>query len=169
MKKFKLVVSVLLAVILCITVAPVAFAMGANENVGEQSITFSNFNQLAENERLEKRVIDSNGDMSIVGIERVVEGRSCYSTGSTWRVWFTGVTINAEFYMTVSNDVVTSVYDDSISVIGGTYEDDDLTMTSTYGKLSFKVTSLGSIMSGKCWLKGTVTGCEDKIDVTWKM
>ena len=37
------------------------------------------------------------------------------------------------------------------------------------GKLSFKVTSLGSIMSGKCWLKGTVTGSEDKIDVTWRM
>ena len=72
-------------------------------------------------------------------------------------------------YMTVSNNTVTSVFDDTISVIGGTYEDDELTMTSTYGKLSFKVTSLGSIMSGKCWLKGTVTGSEDKIDVTWRM
>lgn len=31
MKKFKLVVSAVLAVFLCITVAPAAFAMGANE------------------------------------------------------------------------------------------------------------------------------------------
>lgn len=169
MKKFKLVVSAVLAVFLCITVAPAAFAMGANENVGEQIVTFSDFTQLAENECLEKSVIDSNGNMAVVGIERVADGRSVYNTGSTWRVWFTGVTINAEFYMTVSNDAVTSVYDDSISVIGGTYEDDELTMTSTYGKLSFKVTSLGSIMSGKCWLKGTVTGSENKIDVTWRM
>ena len=158
MKKFKLVVSAVLAVFLCITVAPAAFAMGANENVGEQIVTFSDFTQLAENECLEKS-----------GIERVADGRSVYKTGSTWRVWFTGVTINAEFYMSVSNDAVTSVYDESISVIGGTYEDDELTMTSTYGKLSFKVTSLGSILSGKCWLKGTVTGSENKINVTWRM
>lgn len=75
----------------------------------------------------------------------------------------------SKLYMTVSNNTVTSVFDDTISVIGGTYEDDELTMTSTYGKLSFKVTSLGSIMSGKCWLKGTVTGSEDKIDVSWRM
>lgn len=169
MKKFKLVLSTWVAIILCITVTPAAFAMGASENVGDQVVTFSDFTQLAENQCLEKSVIDSNGDVAVVGIERVVAGRSCYSTGSTWRVWFTGVTINAEFYMTVSNDAVTSVYDDSISVIGGTYEDDELTMTSTYGKLSFKVTSLGSIMSGKCWLKGTVTGSEDKIDVSWRM
>lgn len=121
------------------------------------------------NEKMEEVVTDSNGNIAIVGIERVIDGQSCYSAGSTWRVWFTGVTINAEFYMTVSNNTVTSVFDDTISVIGGTYEDDELTMTSTYGKLSFKVTSLGSIMSGKCWLKGTVTGSEDKIDVTWRM
>lgn len=169
MKKFKLVLSAWLAVILCITVTPVAFAMGSNENVGEQVVTFSDFTQLAENQCLEKNVIDSNGNVAVVGIERVANGRSCYSLGSTWRVWFTGVTINAEFYMTVSDNTVTSVFDDTISVIGGTYEEDELTMTSTSGKLSFKVTSLGSIMSGKCWLKGTVTGSENKIDVTWRM
>ena len=168
-KRFKFVASVLLALILCLSISPVAFATENDEKVDEQVVTFSDFTQLTENECLEKSVIDSNGDNAIVGIERVADGRSCYSTGSTWRVWFTGVTINAEFYMTVSNDAVTSVYDDSISVIGGTYEDDELTMTSTYGKLSFKVTSLGSIMSGKCWLKGTVTGSENKIDVTWRM
>lgn len=71
MKKFKLVVSAVLAVFLCITVAPAAFAMGANENVGEQIVTFSDFTQLAENECLEKSVIDSNGNMAVVGIERV--------------------------------------------------------------------------------------------------
>ena len=169
MIKFRLVVSALLAVILCVTVSPAAFAMGDDENVEEQVVSFSDFTQLTENECLEKRVIDLNGDMAIVGIERVADGRSCYSTGSTWRVWFTGVTINAEFYMTVSNNTVTSVYDDSILVIGGTYEDDELIMASTYGKLSFKVTSVGGIMSGKCWLKGTVTGSENKIDVTWQM
>lgn len=103
MKKFKLVVSAVLAVFLCITVAPAAFAMGANENVGEQIVTFSDFTQLAENECLEKSVIDSNGNMAVVGIERVADGRSVYNTGSTWRVWFTGVTINAEFYMSVFN------------------------------------------------------------------
>lgn len=50
--------------------------MGANENVGEQIVTFSDFTQLAENECLEKSVIDSNGNMAVVGIERVADGRS---------------------------------------------------------------------------------------------
>ena len=81
MKKFKLVVSAVLAVFLCITVAPAAFAMGANENVGEQIVTFSDFTQLAENECLEKSVIDSNGNMAVVGIERVADGRSVYKIG----------------------------------------------------------------------------------------
>lgn len=40
MKKFKLVVSAVLAVFLCITVAPAAFAMGANENVGSRLLHF---------------------------------------------------------------------------------------------------------------------------------
>lgn len=169
MNKIKLVMSALLVAILCVTVSPAAFAMGNDKNVEEQVVTFSDFTQLAENEHLEERVIDSNGDVAIVGIERVADSRSSYSNGSTWRVWFTGVTINAEFYMTVSDNTVTSVFDDTISVIGGTYEDDELSMASTYGKLSFKVTSLGSILSGKCWLKGTVTGSDNKIDVTWQM
>lgn len=169
MKRYRLALTVLLALLFCMPVSPCALAAEAGEGVKEYSVSFSDFSQMAENEKMEKIVTDSNGNIAIVGIERVIDGRSCYSAGSTWRVWFTGVTINAEFYMTVSNNTVTSVFDDTISVIGGTYEDDELTMTSTYGKLSFKVTSLGSIMSGKYWLKGTVTGSEDKIDVSWRM
>ena len=169
MKRYRLALTVLLALLFCMPVSPCALAAEAGEGVKEYSVSFSDFSQMAENEKMEKIVTDSNGNIAIVGIERVIDGRSCYSAGSTWRVWFTGVTINAEFYMTVSNNTVTSVFDDTISVIGGTYEDDELTMTSTYGKLSFKVTSLGSIMSGKCWLKGTVTGSEDMIDVSWRM
>lgn len=165
MKRYRLALTVLLALLFCMPVSPCALAAEAGEGVKEYSVSFSDFSQMAENEKMEKIVTDSNGNIAIVGIERVIDGRSCYSAGSR----FTGVTINAEFYMTVSNNTVTSVFDDTISVIGGTYEDDELTMTSTYGKLSFKVTSLGSIMSGKCWLKGTVTGSEDKIDVSWRM
>lgn len=71
--------------------------------------------------------------------------------------------------MTVSGNKVTSVYDDSISVVGGTYEDEELTSTTTYGKLTFKVKSIAGIITGKCWLKGTVTGNDNKIDVTWQM
>lgn len=170
MTRFKLVVSALLAVVLlCTTGFPISFAVAESENLGEQVVTFSDFNKLDENECIEKNVIDSNGNTAIVGIERIAGYKSFYSADSTWRVWFNGVTINAEFYMTVSDNKVKSVYDESISVIGGTYEDDELTMDLTYGKLSFKVTSVGGIMSGKCWLKGTITGSENKIDVTWRM
>lgn len=61
---------------------------------------------------------------------------------------------------TISNEDKSEITQDRMRSISG---------KSVYGKLSFKVTSLGSIMSGKCWLKGTVTGSEDKIDVSWRM
>ena len=168
MKIFKRLLSVVLVVLLWLVASPMAYAM-ENDGTKVQVVSFTNLAQMDVNEKVEQIIIDSNGNNAIVGIERVADSRSSYSTGSSWRVWFTGVTINAEFYMTVSGNIVTSVYDDTISVIGGTYEDDELTMASNYGKLSFKATSLGAIMSCKCWLKGTVTGSDNKIDVTWQM
>lgn len=168
MKKYKKLLSVVLVVLLYSSTSQIANAM-EEKDTREQMVSFSNLAQMDVNEKLEENIIDSNGNPAVVGIEKVAESRSSNSTGSTWRVWFNGVTINAEFYMTVSGNKVTSVYDDTISVIGGTYEDDELVMTSTYGKLSFKATSLAGIVSAKCWLKGTVTGSDDKIDVTWQM
>lgn len=160
--------SIVISVLLVFTISPLVYA-AEQDNVSENSVTFCDLDKLNVNQGMVQRVLDSHGNEAIVGIERVAMEKFAHRTGTTWRVWFNGVTINAEFYMTVSNNKVTSVYDDSISVIGGTYEEETLTSTATYGKLTFKVKSIAGIMAGKCWLKGTVTGSDDKIDVTWQM
>lgn len=168
MKRCRRLLSTGISLLLLLTISPLAYAL-ERDNVDENIVTFCGLDELKINQRMEQRVLDSNGNEAIVGIERVATEPLAYRSGSTWRVWFTGVTINAEFYMTVSGNKVTSVYDDSISVVGGTYEDEELTSTTTYGKLTFKVKSIAGIIAGKCWLKGTVTGIDDKIEVTWQM
>ena len=69
--------------------------------------------------------------------------------------------------MTVSNNKVTSVYDDTIMIIAGTYDNDILTKSSTYGKLEFKVELFNANLTKKCWLKGTVTGSNNEVIATW--
>lgn len=133
----------------------------------KNTVSFSNLDKIAVGEVLEFDVLDSEGNPATVGIKRMP---SIMKAGSTeWKVWYTGVTINAHFYMTVSNNKVTSVYDEWILIIGGTYDNEKLTKTSTYGKLTFKAESYGGIITGTCWLKGTVTGSNNNIDVTYSM
>lgn len=143
--------------------------------VSDNSVTFTNVDKLKLNESVEYQIVDRKGNPATVGIEKIAETKAV--TGSlakavaanTVKVWYTGVTINAHFYMTVSNNRVTSVYDDWILIIGGTYSNDSLTRTSTYGKLSFTVNAYGGIMAAKCWLKGTVTGSGNNVNATWQM
>lgn len=163
-KKF---LSLVLAAVLSVTLlAQNAFAAEQPPRYGKNSVTFSNLSSVAPDSCLTFDVKDSNGNPATVGIERAPRSRSA---GETWRVWFNGISINAEFYMTVSNNRVTSVFDDRIVIVGGSYDNDVLTKTSTYGKLTFDYTSLGSILSSSCWLKGTVTGSDDEITVDWQM
>lgn len=138
------------------------------------SVTFSNLDNMKIGDVLEYDVIDRNGDPATISIERVgLHGNNKEEAGkatsTAWKVSYTGVVINCRFYMTVSNNKVTSVYDDWILIIGGSYDNASLTKTSTYGKLSFKVTAYAGIMSAKCWLKGTVTGSGNDITVSYQM
>jgi len=135
---------------------------------GNNTITFSNLDSLAENESMEFDVVDSDGNPAKVGIERV-SSSTLRAASTEWKVWYTGVTINAHFYMTVSDNKVTSVYDEWIGTIGGTFSDDSLTNTSQYGKLSFTVDAYAGVASFKCWLKGTVTGSDNDIDISYQM
>ena len=40
------------------------------------------------------------------------------TAGEVWQVWYTWLANHVEFYMTVNDNKVTSVYDYSISLIG---------------------------------------------------
>lgn len=133
----------------------------------DNTITFSNLDNISINESVEFATVDKEGNPVMVGIERVPN--MTRASGKEWKVWYTGITINAHFYMTVSNNKVTSVYDDWILVIGGTYDNSSLTKTKTMGKLSFKVEAYAGIMAATCWLKGTVTGSNNDINISYQM
>lgn len=161
-------VSLLIAIIMVCAISPTAFAMDEPLTTNdEKHIEFSGISQLTLGETMQCVMIGPDGNTEEIGIEKVAN--STRAAGETWRVWYQGINSKSEFYMTVSNNKVTTVYDYSITITGGTYEEASLTKTSTYGKLTFKAVSLGGIISGTCWLKGAVTGEDDQIEVTWQM
>jgi hypothetical protein len=159
--------AILLAVALSLFLCPEAFATApwpSAEPIGENCVVFSH---LMSNESVQYTFTDQSGHPAVVGIE--VISPSDQSRGLVHRVWYTSIYISAEFYMDVYNNKVTSVYDDSITIRGGSFDHETLTKTSMYGKLTFDTTTAIGGVSGKCWLKGTVTGSNDKITVDWKM
>lgn len=166
--KTKKFLSIVLSIVMVLALCPCALAADSQANATQlkDHIRFSNLSQLATGDSVQREV-ETDGGTAVVGISK--EQGYARAGGETWRVWYQGINISAEFYMTVANNRVTSVYDYSISIFGGTYEDAVLTKTSTYGKLTFTYKSLGGVSSSTCWLRGTVTGSDDAIDVDWEM
>lgn len=134
---------------------------------GNNTVVFSNIETMQVNETVEFEVTDAQGQPATIGLQRMPS--TARADGTEWKVWYTGVTINAHFYMTVSNNKVTSVYDEWIMTLGGTFSNENLTKTSTTGKLSFTVDAYAGVASFKCWLKGTVTGSNNDININWQM
>lgn len=169
-KARKKMLSALLAVVMLFSLCSNVFAAETQPALSQTEkghAVFSGISQLALHESIQYLTKDADGGQAVVGIEKVET--LTRSGGETWRVWYKGINSSVEFYMTVSNNKVTSVYDYRIVIIGGSYSDAVLTNTSTYGILTFKVTGLAGLVSGTCWLKGTVTGVDDQIEVTWQM
>ncbi len=139
------------------------------------SVSFTCLDHLSEGEKAEYRTVDASGSEVAVSLEKIAAAGLAdriergVITSETWKVSYDSFAIKAEFNMTVSNNRVTSVYDDWISIIGGTHSNVSLTKTNTYGKLSFDVRAIAGLMSGSCWLKGEVTGSDDQITITWEM
>lgn len=176
-KKWKHIICLVLTAALFFSISPAASTMDRSYS-GQQEggcIRFSGLSALAVGESCQKTIVDAEGNELTIGIKRAAgtepgKGQLRASSGEqVWQVWYSALVVRAEFYMTVSNDRVTSVYDDTISIVGGSYSNARLTKTSTYGKLSFTVTGVMGITSSSCWLKGTVTGENDEIEMTWQM
>lgn len=168
--KMNKAISFILAIAIALSLCPSGAAMDDPPEELEQNtnqIVFCGLSQLDVGESFQRAIEGADGNEALVGIERV-RGYA-RSGGETWRVWYSAIGTNVEFYMTVSNNKVTSVYDYSISLLGATYSDASLTNTQTYGKLTFQYKSIAGIISSTCWLKGTVTGVDDQIEVTWQM
>lgn len=166
------IITALLAVVLILSMVPMsAFAAelpAAPEAraVSDDTITFSNLSGLAVNESVEYQITDNDGNPATIGIQRA---NNVARAGTSWKVWYASGIINSEFYMDVNNNAVSRVYDYKIIIVGGTYDNAILSKTSTYGRLDFKFESWGPIITGNCWLKGTVTGSGNNISVNWSM
>lgn len=133
------------------------------------SVTFQDLDQLSVDDSLVTKVFDSQGNEAEIGITPLP--KSVWSNSQSYKVWFVGVIINAEFYMTVTNNKVTSVSDRYILTYGGVFSNPRLTInsTKTRGQLDFIFTSAGNFVQGDCWLRGEVTGSNNQIKVTHRM
>ncbi|WP_099469022.1 DUF5626 family protein [Konateibacter massiliensis] len=133
------------------------------------------FENLKENPNQSYTGIDKNGEEYTISIEQVEKSTTsglllkAAASTTSWKVSYTSGVLNCYFYMDVSGNKCTSVYDKWILVIGGTYDNTSLTRSSSYGKLEFDVTGYGGIFTGTCWLKGTVTGSDNDINVSYQM
>lgn len=172
MKKIERTVFAVLFVLgILIVSCPTAFAAVSRPSAELKSkncVTFSNLSQLAPDESIQYTVRDRNGNPVTVGIETIPQN-TMRTGGLTHRVWYSSIFIDVEFYMDVSNNQVTSVYDDSVTFRNGSYKNKTLTHTSTWGKLTFDATSAFGGVSSNCWLRGTVTNSDNEITVDWKM
>lgn len=164
-KVIKQVLSMTLTVMMICSLCSTAFA--ANNPSEENNVSFSHVSLIAVGERTQRTFFDADGEEITVALERVAQ--YARAGGETWLVQYKKIGVTVEFYMTVSGNKVTSVYDYYISLAGSTYEDAELSKTSTYGKLTFKHVWIGGLGASTCWLKGTVTGENDEIEVTWRM
>lgn len=129
------------------------------------SITFSHLDSL-HNDVISYALIDGNGENVVVSLRKVNTARSLQSS-STWEVSYSGMTLDCSFYMTVNNNSVTSVYNKKINIKIGSYSNDQLSKTSEEGRLDFTYTF--TMFSSACWLKGTVTGSDNDITVSYSM
>lgn len=137
--------------------------------IEDDSVTFSDLDQLAINESMVATILDSRGEEVQIGITPLPQ--TTWSNSQSYRVWYFSGLVNAEFYMTVTNNQVTAVFDRNITSVGGVYSEPRLTInsTKTRGQLDFTFTAVGNILKGDCWLRGEVTGANNKITVTHKM
>lgn len=169
-KKAVLMLSVVMLVMSISSVSAFAAVSAPSVKSDNRSISVSN---LPVGKNVEIVVVDAEGNPVTIGIERVPTPTTKFALAATasttsYKVYAYGGAINAHFYMNITNNKVTSVQDEWILIIGGSASDTALTNTSTYGKLSFMMTSYLGLISANCWLKGTVTGSNNGVTLSLK-
>ncbi len=160
---------VILAAVMALGVMTSVGANSTADAVGYGSVTFSDLDSLAPGESMDQVVMASVGNSATISLERAADEAETVDGITVWKVSYTGGVINCHFYMTVSDNKVTSVYDRYITTFGGAYDDEVLTSTSAYGKLTFGYKSFFGLVSETCWLRGTVTGNNNEITITFQM
>ena len=158
-----------LTVTMCASVFSVS-AMATNNQPGavdkNGTITFYNLDALEENESITHKFTDQNGNPITISIRRaLLPVTKASNSTTTWEISMDTPFVDAEYYIDVTNNVITDARNWAIYMIGGDYSNVQLMHTSTYARLSFKTTIPG-IYNGTAWLQATVRGSNNEVDVT---
>lgn len=118
------VISILSSIVLLVTLLTTNAAAGQvyPEVVinDDGSVTFTHLdNYISGN--ISCTVIDTNGSEAIISIKKVSSNTKS-SASNTWEVSYRGLSMNCSFYMTVSNNKVSSVYNYNIDTHIGSFQ-----------------------------------------------
>lgn len=164
-KMFRAACSLLMALTMCFSVLQIsAFAATeapyASENNG--TTTFHNLDQLKDNESVTHEFLDCNGNPASISIKRIP---ATARSSASWLISLDSISVDAEYYVDVTNNKIVNARDWAIYTFVYDYSDVDLMYTSSYARLSFK-TSMSGVYNGTCWLKATIRGTNNEVDVT---
>lgn len=169
------VLSILASFALVLTAAVPASAAELTPRVIDQSqhsVTFGNLDRLGPNEKIETVTKNEKGEKVTIGIQDVSgqlpnNNRLLRSATRRWKIWYYAGTTNASFYMNVTNNQVTATDSWWIFLVGSTYANVKLYHTRSYGELDFDETSYLGILSARFWLRGTATGRNNDVRVSY--
>lgn len=100
MKRYRLALTVLLALLFCMPVSPCALAAEAGEGVKEYSVSFSDFSQMAENEKEDYGIMPlaslfPQTPIAGAGTYKTYDFTASSSNGNYIRFWFENTTSEA--------------------------------------------------------------------------
>ena len=131
---------------------------------GGQEVVFENLDTNPNQQFVGK---DAQGNEFTVSIEEVENEDN--GASKTTKVSFVGVLINCWFYMTVVNNKCASAYGDKVLTFGCTISDLKFTKTNTHATLSFVIAGAEGLLGSNVWLRGTVTGSNNTVKITYDM
>ncbi len=156
-KKFR-GLSLLLTLILLLTFSMNVFASDKTGNVEEEQIVFKDLNI---NPVQEYTGINERGEAYTIKIEP-----STTRATNAWKISYTAVLFNCWFTVQLTNNKVTTVWDEGYTTIGCNVTSESLTKTSTYGQYRLGVQSWDGVISFSGYLRATATGSGNDVTVS---
>lgn len=158
----------ILTLVTTLSISSVAFAaqepLENNPIVAQGEVVFSN---LDKNPTQSYTGIGADGQEYTVGIEPIInKGRA---SSNSWRIYIYGP-CSAEFYMTVTGNKCTRAYDWSLTAIPAwvsSWSNASLSRNTTSATLYWDWKD--PVIQKRMWLRGTCTGSNNKVSVSYNM
>lgn len=151
-------ISLLLTLVLLMTFSMNVFASEKFGKIDEEQIVFKDLNL---NPVQEYTGIDKRGEAYMVKIEP-----SSARATNAWKISYTAVLFNCWFTVQLTNNKVTTVWDEGYTTIGCNVTSESLTKTSTYGQYRLGVQSWDGVISFSGYLRATATGSGNDVTIT---